>query len=323
MEKYYSTYFIGIQKNARKKYEVKRNVLKILLLILIFILAGYAEVIIHSDTDPHREFERIITNIQQKNSSNRDIVDPLKREFGYFIQIQSDIAKSIYYLCKDDNKSLTTILDSHSIDPLEESNVRLAACDVIGNYSLLKASMRLEKNDLSKMIIDSLNDEQLHSKELQKIMNKYIYKDLSIYHYLISKGVLPSEDTLIRLSLYGSLKDITDAITLGAIVNTKNTHYLQHALQRKTYEIAKFYMQNYSFDIDAEPHDMSYFRHYIFYLEMLDATKSENIKFFNYFVKRVGKKELEKYKDEFLKRVKEINPELYKVIKVMDEFKNK
>lgn len=297
---------------------------------LVFILLVVSNIfsdsiIIKSDTNPTEELNKVLKQIQEnkKLKEKEKHTHPLKRKFGYFIQGQNDIAKSILYLCKDDKKSLETILQTKSINPLKESKVRLVGskCEIRGKYSLIEAAIRLEKLYAVKMIVKSMKKEELQNKYLQKMMTDSIYREIAIYHYLFSMGVIPNSKALVELSLYATLKDVKSAIKKGAKVDINETGYLRHAVQRDSYEIAKYYIENYDFNLDADPYGSSHFPSYLLYLSKLDSSKSENIAFFKFFVEKLSKTSIDKYGTEFIQRVKDTNPKFYEVLKGIDEFK--
>lgn len=295
---------------------------RILVLLFVFMINLYSEVIISSDTNPDEEIRKVLNQMEKNKElkQKEKNIHPLKREFGYFVEAQGDVSKAIYYLCKDDKNSLETIIKTKSLDLLKESSVTHLQCDISGRYSLLKATISLKKLDIVKLIVENLTDIELQSKYLQKLMTRSIGRDMSIYRYLYSSGVVPNDEALKELSLYGTLEDIKSAISLGIRVDTNETAYLRYALQRDTYAIAKFYMENYDFDLNIDL-GSSRFPSYLLYIVKLDSSKKENLEFFKYFVSKLSKESLEKHGAEFLQRVKDINPKFYMIVKDMQEFK--
>ncbi len=302
--------------------------IKILLLLSISIIANTQNIVIKSDTNKTKVLDQILSTLKKEKELKikEKNIHPLKREFGFFDN-SSDESKAIHYIIKDDRNSIKTILQTSSIDPLKEVNVSFGLENISGKYSLLSSAIKLKRLDTLKLIIDSLDDNSLKNGYLKKMMYESVDKDLSIYKYLLSKGIAPTYQTsyntttLSSLSLYATLDDIKEAISKGAKIDTNNTHYLQNSLQRDSFEIARYFIENYDFDLGAIPHDNSYFQSYLLYLTKLDSTKYENLEFFKYFLKKTPKETLKKYGDEFLKRVQDINPLFYKKVTLGDGVK--
>lgn len=250
-------------------------------------------------------------------------VHPFERDNGYFFSQFNTVNKAFFYLFKDDKDALKTILETKTFDPFEETKVLWGRTDGMknGTYSLLSAAIHDEKLYAVQMIVESLTQLQLQSEYLQRMLyHSAGYKNLEIYHYLLSKDIAPTytnpygENLLNYISQYGTLEDVTFLLDAGVRVQcgAKN-NIISRAMYGGHFDTALYLFKNYPCDVN-QVFDERYFSSYLYYLYWADMEKHADREVVNYLLDAMSVEHLDAHAKTFLERLAKFNPKLYEVV---------
>jgi hypothetical protein len=267
-----------------------QNILKPLLLTLFFI--SFAFCLEPSSTGCHEH---------KRSGKQLDIFDRYNLD---------KVNISVLYLLRNDTQALNEIVAKDDFDVFSESQIILGDEKFTGKkYSFFRALLKEKRYDILDKIFAKLPKSKLQNNTLQYAMYESIRNDMESYRYLLLKGVLPlyknefGDTTLTDLAQFGTLEDFKNAISLGATVDTTNPFFIQNSLYGKKYDTVRFLLDNYPFDLNTPPKDNIYFPTFLFYLVSIDSTNGQNKEFFQYLLGKFNDATIQKYGDEFIKRL--------------------
>lgn len=229
---------------------------------------------------------------------------------------------AILYLIRNDTKAMHEIVLKEDFDLLEASKIVLGDKEFTGkSYSFFSALVEKKRFDILDAIFAKLSPEQLQSPYLRFVLYASINKDMQAYRYLLDKGLAPSyaneygDTTLTALCQYATLEDVKYAIQKGATIDTLNPLFLQNALYGKKYDIVRYLLEHYAFDINMKPCDNRHFPSFLFYLIALDSSKEDEKALFFELLSRFNDESINTHGKEFMQRLQKSNTTLYQIAK--------
>lgn len=229
---------------------------------------------------------------------------------------------AILYLIRNDTKAMHEIVLKEDFDVLEESKIVLGDKEFTGkSYSFVSALVEKKRFDILDAIFTKLSPEQLQSPYLRFMLYASIKKDMQAYRYLFAKGLVPSyaneygDTTLTALCQHATLEDVKHAIQKGATVDVSNPLFLQNALYGKKYDIVRYLLEHYAFDVNMKPRDNRYFPSFLFYLIALESSQEDEKALFFELLSRFSDEIINTYGKEFMQRLQKSNATLYQLAK--------